>query len=191
MTLRRVLRVSPALTRRARPAVEPWIPARKESRRAEAGFTLLEVLVALTILALAVVTLIQLSSQSLRLVKTAADYQQAVQIAERIATEKQPTEEGVDTGADGPFQWERQVSLVPLPEELMPKDTLPDKEPPKLFAVTIAVRWGQNQVLELATMHTPTTAPAAPQAPTASGQQPISSSTPNPSVPTTQPPFKR
>jgi prepilin-type N-terminal cleavage/methylation domain-containing protein len=149
----------------------------------EAGFTLLEVLVALTILALAVVALIQLSSQSLRLVKTSGDYQRAAQLANRLAKETQPTDEGVETGADGPFLWERRVSLVPLPDEFQPAQTVPDKEPLKLFAVTIAVRWGQNQTLELATMHTPTTSPSLPQPQSSSGQQPTTAGTPGTAIP--------
>jgi prepilin-type N-terminal cleavage/methylation domain-containing protein len=132
----------------------------------QAGFTLLEVLVALTILALGVVTLIQLSSQSLRLVKVSGDYQQAAQLANRLATESAPTDEGVESGQEGRFQWERRTTLVPVPDELQPEQTLPDKEPLKLFTVTIAVRWGetQSQSLELATLYTPTTGPALPQA---------------------------
>ncbi len=136
--------------------------ARERGASAEAGFTLLEVLVALAILGVAVVSLIQLSSQSLRLVKTSGDYQQAALLADRIATQSEPTDEGVDTGADGPYQWERRVSLVPMPDELQPKETIPGREPPKLFAVTIDVRWGRNQMLELATLRTPTTPPPAP-----------------------------
>ncbi len=130
----------------------------------EAGFTLIEVLVALTILAVAVVTLIQLSSQSLRLVKTSGDYQQAVLLADRIATETRPSDEAVDTGQEGPYQWERRISLVPVPDELQPKATIPGREPAKLFAVTIDVRWGQNQLLELATLRTPTIPPSVPGA---------------------------
>jgi general secretion pathway protein I len=132
------------------------------ARIREAGFTLLEVLVALAILGLAVVTLIELSSQSLRLVKTSGDYQQAVLIADRIARETQPTDEGVETGQDGSFQWERRIALVPMPDEFQPKQSIPGLEPPKLFAVTIDVRWGQNQSIELATLHTPTSAPPVP-----------------------------
>ena len=151
--------------------------------RPAAGFTLLEVLVALTILALAVVALIQLSSQSLRLVKTSGDYQQAAQLANRIAKEAQPTEEGVETGAEGRFQWERRVSLVPLPDEFQPTQSVPDQEPAKLFAVTIAVRWGQNQALELATMYTPTTSPSLPQAQSSSGQPPTAVGSPGTATP--------
>jgi prepilin-type N-terminal cleavage/methylation domain-containing protein len=188
--LGQILRDLTAVSRRARPTVEAAEPPRKEPGCPQAGFTLLEVLVALTILALAVVTLIQLSSQSLRLVKTAGDYQGAAQLAERIATENQPTDEGVESGQDGPFQWERRVSLVSLPDEFKPPETVPDREPVKLLAVTIAVHWGQNQGLELATLHTPTTSPAATQT-RAGGQQPTSSSTAGPTVPVPQPPVKR
>jgi prepilin-type N-terminal cleavage/methylation domain-containing protein len=138
-----------------------WRPS--PGRRRQAGFTLLEVLVALTILAVGVVSLIQLSSQSLRLVKVSGDYQQAAQLANRIATGSAPTEEGVESGEEGRFRWERRASLVQVPEELLPKETLPDREPPKLFALTVAVSWGENQSLELATLYTPFTGPPPPQ----------------------------
>lgn len=136
----------------------------------DAGFTLLEVLVAVAILGLAVVTLIELSSQSLRLVKSSGDYQQAVVLADRIAKDTQPSDEGVELGEDGLFQWERRVALVGLPEELDPKQTTPGREAPKLFAVTIDVRWGRNQSLQLATLRTPTTSPST--AASATGTQP-------------------
>ena len=145
--------------------------------RAQAGFTLLEVLVALAILAIGVVTVIELSSQSLRLVKTSGDYQQAVQLADRLATDTQPTDEGVEAGEQGAFQWERRVSLVALPQELEPKETVPGREPAKLFAVTIDIRWGRKQELQLATLRTPTTTPASAQNPALTGvpgQQPVS-----------------
>ncbi len=167
-------------------------PALHRRAYAEAGFTLLEVLMALAILGLAVVTLLQLSSQSLRLVKTSGDYQEAVLLADRIAAQSRPTDEAVDTGEEGPFQWERRISLMALPEELEPRETIPGREPAKLFAVTIAVRWGQNQVLELSTLRTPTTTPAAAggQPTTSAGGQPTTSTgTQQLPIPTTgQPP---
>jgi prepilin-type N-terminal cleavage/methylation domain-containing protein len=156
---------------------------------AQAGFTLLEVLVALTIMSLAIVTLFQLTSQSLRLVKTSGDYQEAVLLADRIATETQPSEEATDSGEEGPFQWERRVALVPMPEEFQPKETIPGREPAKLFAVTIDVRWGRSQVLELATLRTPTSTPSSAtgsQPPTSGGaQQPIPPGTRQPGSPRT------
>jgi len=169
------------------PADRGWAQAQGWPRDPEAGFTLLEVLMALAILGFAVVTLLQLSSQSLRLVKNSGDHQQAVLLADRLATTAQPTDEGADGGEEGSFRWERRTSLVALPEELQPKETIPGKEQPKLnlFLVTVGVRWGQNQMLELATLRTPITAPSVTgnQPTTTTGtQQPITPSAGQPST---------
>lgn len=51
-------------------------------RAATRGFTLIEVLVALTIMAFAVVYLVQLSSSNLRLISTSGDYMDALVQAE-------------------------------------------------------------------------------------------------------------
>ncbi len=139
------------------------------------GFTLLEIIVALAILSLAIVTLMQLSGQSLRLVKSSDDYQQAAQLADRLLAGSQPTEENVETGDEGRFQWERRAQLVTLPDELQAPPNLPaGTETPKLFAVTIAVRWGQGQgqTLEMATLYTPTTPPQIPSSASVGGQVP-------------------
>jgi prepilin-type N-terminal cleavage/methylation domain-containing protein len=131
---------------------------RSRRTRRDAGFTLLEVLVALTILGLAVVVLIELSSQSLRLVKTSGDYQAALVLADRIATETQPSEEAVESGEEGAFRWERRIALVSVPEELKPKETVPGRDEARLFSVIIDVRWGRDKVVELATLRTPISA---------------------------------
>jgi general secretion pathway protein I len=114
------------------------------------GFTLLEVLVALTILGLAIVMLMQLSSQGLRLIHLSDDYQQAVLVADRVARSTDVLQEGVDAGQEGRFQWERRVTLVPVPEELTPSAG-PQLH---LYALSVAVRWGRNRVLELASLRT-------------------------------------
>jgi general secretion pathway protein I len=114
------------------------------------GFTLLEVLVALTILGLAIVVLMQLSSQGLRLIHLSDDYQQAVLVADRVARSTDVLQEGVDAGQEGRFQWERRVTLVPVPEELTP-GAGPQLH---LYALSVAVRWGRNRVLELASLRT-------------------------------------
>jgi hypothetical protein len=128
--------------------------------------------VALAVLGIAVVSFIELSSKSLRLIKSSGEYQQAVELADRIATQTDPTDEGVDGGEEGPYRWERNVSLVQLPDELQPKVTLPGKEPPKLFSVTVAVSWGNGQLLQVATLRTPTTPPAATGQPAGIAQPP-------------------
>lgn len=119
------------------------------------GFTLLEVLVALTILGLAIVTLMQLSSQGLRLLRLSDDYQQAVLVADRVARGTDAIEARVDAGREGPFEWERRVTPVPVPEEL----TSGAGPPPRLYALSVAVRWGSNRTLELTTLRALTEAP--------------------------------
>ena len=112
------------------------------------GFTLLEVLVAMLILGLAVVTLIQLSSQGLRLVKLSGDQQQAVLLADRLVRAMEPLAEGVETGREGPMTWERRVALLGTPDELSP----PSGPTPELRALTVTVRWGSGRSLELASL---------------------------------------
>ena len=112
------------------------------------GFTLLEVLVALAILGLAIVTLLQLSSQGLRLLGLADDYQQAVLVADRIARSTDPLREGVVGGREGRFLWERRVALVPVADDLTPGGG----PQPRLYALSVAVRWGSNRGLELASL---------------------------------------
>ena len=112
------------------------------------GFTLLEVLVAVTILGIAIVALMQLSSLGLRLLHLSDDYQQAVIVADRVARATDVLAEGVDAGQEGRFQWERRVTLVPVPEELTPAAG------PRLhlYALSVAVRWGRHRALELASL---------------------------------------
>jgi prepilin-type N-terminal cleavage/methylation domain-containing protein len=121
------------------------------------GFTLLEVLVALTILGVAIVAFMQLSSQGLRLLHLSDDYQQAVTVADRIARATDVVEEGADAGQEGRFQWERRVSLVAVPQELAP-GAGPQL---RLYALSVAVRWGRGRTLELASLRT-VTHPTAP-----------------------------
>ena len=136
------------------------------------GFTLLEVLIAFAILAVGVVSLIQLTSQGLRLLRVSGDHQQAVQIADRLTrdtqvkAEDETSEPIVETGEEGGFTWERRVTRVVLPEELEPKTPVPGKEVPGLYAVAVAVRWGHNHMVEVATLRAPTgPATAAPTNP--------------------------
>lgn len=112
------------------------------------GFTLLEVLVAMTILGLAIVTLMQLSSQGLRLLRLSDDYQQAVLVADRVVRSVEVLQEGIAAGQEGRFQWERRVALVPMPEELTPGAG----PKPLLYALSVAVRWGGSRTVEIASL---------------------------------------
>jgi len=120
------------------------------------GFTLLEVLVALTILGVAIVALMQLSSQGLRLLHLSDDYQQAVIVADRVARATDALVEGVDAGQEGRFQWERRISVVPVPEELTP-GAGPQL---RLYALSVGVRWGRDRTLELASLRAVAQSPA-------------------------------
>jgi general secretion pathway protein I len=128
------------------------------SRRADAGFTLLEVLVAVVILSVAVVTLVQLASQALRLLKLSSDYQEAVLLADRVVRAGDASIEGVETGHEGQFDWERRTKLVAVPEDLEPVGSAS----PRLLALSVAVRWGSGRTLEVATLRL---APAASTTP--------------------------
>jgi general secretion pathway protein I len=114
------------------------------------GFTLLEVLVALVILALTVVALLQLGAQGLRLVKLSGDYQDAALLADRLARGAETAAEGVETGVEGPLAWERRVAEVTIPDEL----AAPDGPAPRLLALTVTVRWGPTRSLQLASLRT-------------------------------------
>lgn len=114
--------------------------------KAERGFTLLEVLVATLILSLAVVALIQLSSQGLRLVKLSDDQQQAALLADRLARATNVLDEGAESGREGAMTWERRVAVVGAPDELTPTSG----PTPELRALTVTVRWGSGRSLELA-----------------------------------------
>jgi len=118
--------------------------------RNQAGFTLLEVLVAMVILAVAITTMLQLSAQSLRLLGLSGEHQRAVLLADRVTRESQPEAEGVESGQEGPYAWERRVSLVALPEEQSP----PTGAAPRLFSVAVSVRWGGSRSVEIATLRT-------------------------------------
>ena len=118
----------------------------RESR----GFTLIEVLVALAILGIAVVTIIQLFSQGLRLLKLSGDHQRAVLLADQKIREVEPKTEGIDSGQDGGFAWERRVDRESVPEELK----LPGSSQFQIFRVSVQVRWGGNRSVEVATLRT-------------------------------------
>ncbi len=117
-------------------------------RGADGGFTLLEVLVAMVILSVAVVTLIQLSSQGLRLLRVSGEHQEAVMLADRLARSAEVSGERVDTGHEGAFAWERRTRLVVVPADLAPVGT----DAPRLLSLSVAVRWGSGRSVEVSTL---------------------------------------
>ena len=118
------------------------------SQRRDGGFTLLEVLVAMVILSVAVVTLIQLSSQGLRLLRVSGEHQDAVMLADRLARSADVSGERLDTGHEGAFTWERRTRLVAVPADLAPAGT----DAPRLLALSVAVKWGGGRSVEVSTL---------------------------------------
>jgi general secretion pathway protein I len=131
-------------------------------RARQAGFTLLEVLVALAILGVAVVAVIQGFAQGLRLLKVSGDHQQAMLLADiklREITEEQlradsgPVER--EANDEGPFHWERTTTLLETP------DLRPATGPPRwrVYQLAVRVSWDEHREVELVTLRT---VPATP-----------------------------
>jgi general secretion pathway protein I len=116
----------------------------------ERGFTLLEVLVALAILGLAVVTAIQGFAQGLRLLKLSGDHQRAMLLADQKVREVMTPEEQHDQGEEGDFRWERVTQVIEAP------DLVPVGSPPRwrVFEIIVRVVWDERRQVELATLRT-------------------------------------
>jgi prepilin-type N-terminal cleavage/methylation domain-containing protein len=117
-------------------------------RHGDAGFTLLEVLVAMVVLSVAIVTLIQLTSQGLRLLRVSGEHQDAVMLADRLARAADVSRENVDTGHEGPFDWERRTRLVVMPADLTPVGS----DSPRLLSLSVTVKWAGRRSVEVSTL---------------------------------------
>ncbi|PYM91550.1 MAG: hypothetical protein DME04_18240 [Candidatus Rokuibacteriota bacterium] len=123
---------------------------RLRGSRSEAGFTLLEVLVAFTILSVAVVGVIQGFAQGLRLLRAAGDQQMAVLIADQKAREVVIPVEGRDEGKEGAFDWQRTISVVSAPD----LTRTPASAKWHVFQIDVTVRWGEKRRIEVVTLRT-------------------------------------
>jgi general secretion pathway protein I len=121
-------------------------------RRQEKGFTLLEVLVALVVLATTVVAVLQLFGGGLRLARAAGEHGDAALLASaKLADlEPGPLAEGSTEGTDGPYRWTRRVTLDPALLPVQP-DT-PEVMLIRLARVSVEIQWGQGRRFELATL---------------------------------------
>jgi general secretion pathway protein I len=114
----------------------------------QAGFTLLEVLVALAILSLAVVASIQGFAQGLRLLKLAGDHQQAMLLADQKVREIVNPVEGQDSGIEGSFRWERTTKALEGAEIAQPGT--PQAVP--VYEIDVRVSWDPRRQIEIRTL---------------------------------------
>ena len=117
----------------------------------QAGFTLLEVLVAFAILSFTIVLAVQGFAQGLRLLKLSGDHQQAALVADQKAREVVLPKEGRETGTDGAYTWERVIKEVPAPE------LTPEGQQPKwhVYEIDVQVGWGDGKrTVDISTLRT-------------------------------------
>jgi type II secretion system protein I len=113
-----------------------------------AGFTLIEVLVALAILSLAVVASIQGFAQGLRLLKLAGDHQQAMLLADQKLREIVEPKEGREQGTEGRLWWERTTQLLETPD-LTPAG---GAERGRVYEIGVRVAWEDKRQVEIRTL---------------------------------------
>jgi general secretion pathway protein I len=128
--------------------------------KSAAGFTLLEVLVAFAILSIAIVASIQGFAQGLRLLKTAGDHQQAMLLADQKVREVVTPTEEQKSGTEGPFTWERTITVDPTPELAR----APATARWKVYRITVRVDWDGTRRVELATLRASAEKPPLPGA---------------------------
>jgi general secretion pathway protein I len=118
----------------------------------DGGFTLIEVLVAMLILATAVTAVLQLFGGGLRLARASGDYTGAAVLASAKLAEVPPgaLEEGTIDGEQAPYRWTRRVAFEP---GLLPIDPGgPEGTRLRLARVSVEVSWSRGQRLELGTL---------------------------------------
>lgn len=115
-----------------------------QSRPHERGFSLLEILVAFSILAISLGALLTLYSTGLRNLSVARDYSRALIMAESKLAEiavRQPLEAIDRSGVfDDKYRWTVEINEHSVP----PADTSPAGSS-QLYHITVTVTWGDHR----------------------------------------------
>ena len=124
-----------------------------EKKRQQSGFSLLETLVAITVLAISLTVILQLFSGSLNSVKLSEDYTKALvgcQGKMETLLLSNALEEGHTEGDfDDQFSWEANIERISYTEDLEKENT------EGLFDISVRVRWKagvQEKSVELNTI---------------------------------------
>jgi len=125
---------------------------RRKVPAAQGGFTLIEVLVALVVMAVLVVALLELFGGGLRLARASGENLEATLLATEKLSELtlEDLKEGSTDGTEGEYRWTRRVTADPtlLPQEIDPATPAPVQ----LARVSVEIRWGRNRRVELVTL---------------------------------------
>jgi general secretion pathway protein I len=112
--------------------------------KGQQGFSLLEILVAFSIMAISIGMLLSIFSSGLRNASVSEEYTAAVQIAEGMIAGpgiEAPLQPGQAAGVvDGKYRWELTVAPFVLSTETVDTRTLPAR----LFMVTAVVSWEEG-----------------------------------------------
>jgi general secretion pathway protein I len=118
------------------------------NQRGQGGFSLLEVLVAFSILALSLGVLLRIFSGDGRLAGLAEEHTRAVVLAESLLAQtgvETPLQLGQFAGKDGPYDWTMRVTLfMPVMPDGQP---LPEQLAFKPYWVDVTVTWGEQAEL--------------------------------------------
>ena len=123
-------------------------------RSRQAGFTLIEVLVALAILSIAIVASIQGFAQGLRLLLLAGNHQRAMLLADQKVREVVDPREGRETGSEGSFRWERTMRTIDAPDLALPGTV----QAWRVWEIDARVSWDTQRQVEVRTLRMVSTA---------------------------------
>lgn len=140
--------------------------ARQRLYQAQRGFSLLEILVAFSIMAISMGMLLSIFSSGLRNAAVSEEYTSAVQIAEAMIARpaiETPLRPGQSSGVENDkYRWELTVTPFILTDETIDTRTIPAQ----LFMVTAIVSWGdeggRERRFELSELKLTSTANAKP-----------------------------
>src|SRR5271170_6250744 len=117
---------------------------RTEPRRSERGFTLLEVLIAFTIAALALGLMFRAASGGLLSVETAGRYEEAVSRARshlaEIGRDSSPVAGESDGDDGGGYRWHLKITPVARGQATT-NGPIAGPPPPVLYAVVVSISW--------------------------------------------------